>query len=180
MTILAPLQLNGHLAQNFARSIAPSATQVSGHNEHPQGRKMSAPRNDGKQQGAYVRAVTEYYHVPDGSDPLFPVPNANEPIYVWRTQSGIQFLGGWMEASNFNGTGSIEARYINAQGYNRAIKLAGLTASVGGNSDAFFFESKALQQLSQLPISCKIDIVFLSEQRLTPGENFSLVFLYTS
>lgn len=179
MNSLAPLLRHGHLASNFAAGISRCTQDRANRFEHPQG--ILGPKGHaGSNQGNYVRVISENYHVPDGSDARYPVPKAGEPIYVWRAQSGAHFIGGWMEASDFSATGKIEARYIDGSGTKRALRLAGLSAPVGGNSDAFFIEQSALAKLAHLPISGKFDVVFVPDVDLSAGQSFHLVFLYTN
>lgn len=180
MTQLAPLKLNAHLAKSFASFItAGSANQVSV-NHHPQGGHRPGDYASGHGAGAFVRCWAESYQVPDGGDPSYPIPQALEPIYLWRAKPGDAFIGGWWEGTGFSGQGKLRALYLDEYGQEQSLVFGGDTALLGSNADAFFFEPEAMMWLADVPGGQGFDLVFEPLGALTPGDQFTVVLLYTN
>ena len=180
MTQLAPLLRSGHLANNFARLITTGTQNQVSKTSHPQGQHRPGNYASGHSGGAFVRCWVESYTVPDGTNPLYPVPVGQEPIYLWRAKPGDAFIGGWWEGTAFSGQGKLKALYLDEAGQRQSLVFGGQTAFLGENTDAFFFEPEALLWLADIPGGQGFDVVFEPKEPLTPGDRFSVVFLYTN
>ena len=180
MTQPAPLKANGHLGTSFASLITAGLAGQTSRSQHPQGRHRPGDYAPGHSGGAFVRCWAETYTVPDGSNPSYPVPQAFEPIYLWRAKPGDAFIGGWWEGTQFSGQGKLKAIYQDEQGQEQTKSFGGETALLGANTDAFFLEPEALLWLADTPGGQGFDLVFEPHGALTPGDRFSVVLLYTN
>ena len=133
-----------HFASDFARGVTRDDTNNSWPN-HRRGQRHQHRDIDHGVAGGELRPTLFHYLVPDGTDPLFPIPVVGDRIYVARWMPGETFAGGWVFASNFGGTGSLMAQWTDAQANKQTLILADGTG-LSPHADFTTFEIDALYQ----------------------------------
>jgi len=151
-----PYPENSHFTSDFARGVTQDITNDVWPN-HWRGQSHQHRAIDRGLAGGELRPTLFHYLVPDGDDPLHPIPAVGDRIYVARWMPGETFAGGWMFASNFGGLGSLAAQWSDANAETRTLLLAN-GAGLSPNTDFTTFEIDALYERN--PAGQVIDLFF--------------------
>lgn len=151
-----PYPANSHFGDEFALGVQ-QGLNGEPHPKHPRGLfRAGSYVSKGRDHGT-VKAQLYSYEVPDGSDPLYPVPGVGERLYVGRWWPDEVFAGGWGFASGFSGLGDLKGEYTDATGTVQTILLADSTQLMP-NADFAKFEIGAVN--TENPSNSVVELFF--------------------